>query len=630
MIVVHGSIHVSFPVEYRLEDIGDILSFEWFTSIPYSQNFCVYLAFSGDIDVDNQQEIVVVWGDKVLCIDGRSGIIEWNTTINLTYSYFNRDTEIHILTQPEFHQMIMADQRNIYSINTLQGEILWNITMREKILMIDTLNQSIIVVTNSSIACVENGKILWTKNFEKPIVAIVSSANNVVIVHDGERILMLNPKGDILREHYIGVRCSEWPPNPLLLEDIDMDERLEVVIPLANNTIIIFELDTLDVEYKFVLPKTLYWYAVGTLNKNNIPDMVFVLSGTENGYTNVVAEILILFDFSITHIIDPQLFFPEANTEIYLLIWDIDCDGQGDIILGSSFYQEICIILNLEVRIIEKFHGWDMLVHFLDKVYVIDVSGDLSPDIILSEHGPEGIRFINRTYLSKNHSICSTKMANKIDPPIIIDDIDKDGILEIVGIYYGASTNNITGVIVYEMKNARDIYALGTPKEIFIQKKFDHDLDYLTDNIERRIGTELDIWDTDKDELPDGWEYMNNLDPLGPQDATLDNDNDGLNNIAEYRYGGDPWDSDTDDDGFSDYDEAQIGTDLRLNDTDGDGYSDGYEVSHGTDPLDPDDYPVPLIVRYWWVPVACVAVIVVFVVFFYRRGVLVGRHDGRL
>ncbi len=153
--------------------------------------------------------------------------------------------------------------------------------------------------------------------------------------------------------------------------------------------------------------------------------------------------------------------------------------------------------------------------------------------------------------------------------------------------------------------------------------KIDGDADMLPDRLEEEIETSKTDPDTDNDQLPDGWEYMNNLDPLGPQDATLDNDNDGLNNIAEYEYGGDPWDSDTDDDGLSDYDEAQIGTDLRLSDTDGDGYSDGYEVSHGTDPLDPDDYPVPLIVRYWWVPVVCVAVIVVLVVFFHRRGVLV-------
>jgi len=176
------------------------------------------------------------------------------------------------------------------------------------------------------------------------------------------------------------------------------------------------------------------------------------------------------------------------------------------------------------------------------------------------------------------------------------------------------------------MQNTLDVFWPHKPASRCLLE-FDIDSDMLSDTYEKECQLNPHDPDTDMDTLPDGWEHMNNLNPLDPKDAMLDNDNDGLNNIAEYKYGGDPWDSDTDDDGLSDYDEAQIGTDLRLNDTDGDGYSDGYEVSHGTDPLDPDDYPAPLIVRYWWVPMVCVAVTVVLVVFLYRHRVLVRKVE---
>ena len=92
---------------------------------------------------------------------------------------------------------------------------------------------------------------------------------------------------------------------------------------------------------------------------------------------------------------------------------------------------------------------------------------------------------------------------------------------------------------------------------------------YFADSDGDGIPDHLDV-DSDNDQLPDGWERDNNLDPRDPSDAGEDGDNDGLTNLDEYRLGTDPNDPDSD----------------------GDGVSDGEEVSGGTDPNDSSDQQV--------------------------------------
>ncbi len=356
---------------------------------------------------------------------------------------------------------------------------------------------------------------------------------------------------------------------------------------------------------------------------------------------------------------------PVSLSEPEIIVCDYDRSGKEDIIIwgrGSEDY--VLLVMN-------DYSIWMVEYSSIEYTYVAvgDVSGDGYLDLIVCKDGFGGVICIYDLIRSTSREVFYTPFI--YTDSLVLSDINNDHKLEIVigggnhymwdhaDPYYGAviainadgevvlniseCALGISDIILYENQNILIYYSIaGWLECIELEEKTtnvywlkipstrnlierDEDVDCLSDIFEQNLGTNPNDFDTDNDKLPDGWEYMNNLDPLDPQDATLDNDNDGLNNIAEYEYGGDPWDSDTDDDGLSDYDEAQIGTDLRLSDTDGDGYSDGYEVSHGTDPLDPDDYPVPLIVRYWWVPVVCVVVIAVLVVFFYRRGVLVGK-----
>lgn len=99
-------------------------------------------------------------------------------------------------------------------------------------------------------------------------------------------------------------------------------------------------------------------------------------------------------------------------------------------------------------------------------------------------------------------------------------------------------------------------------------------------------------WDTDGDGMPDDWEIDHGLNPR--DDGTIDPvngangdpDGDGLNNLDEYWYGGNPHASDTDGDGLTDSEEAYVYfTSVNNADWDDDGLNDYDEViTYGTDP----------------------------------------------
>ncbi len=47
--------------------------------------------------------------------------------------------------------------------------------------------------------------------------------------------------------------------------------------------------------------------------------------------------------------------------------------------------------------------------------------------------------------------------------------------------------------------------------------------------------------DSDGDDMPDGWETRNGLDPTNPNDALIDSDGDGYNNLSEYLHQSNPY-----------------------------------------------------------------------------------------
>jgi len=87
------------------------------------------------------------------------------------------------------------------------------------------------------------------------------------------------------------------------------------------------------------------------------------------------------------------------------------------------------------------------------------------------------------------------------------------------------------------------------------------------------------LYDTDGDGLPDGFEKRYQLNPLNPQDAKEDIDNDNLTNIEEFVYKTNPTVNDTDSDGLPDGVEVKglNRTNPIKDDTDNDGIIDGNE-----------------------------------------------------
>ena len=99
-------------------------------------------------------------------------------------------------------------------------------------------------------------------------------------------------------------------------------------------------------------------------------------------------------------------------------------------------------------------------------------------------------------------------------------------------------------------------------------------------------------YDSDGDGMPDDWEIKYNLNPVDPNDAGLDGDQDGLTNLEEYQHGTDPADSDSDNDGMPDGWEVDHGLNPLSNDAnadpDNDGLSNLGEYNNNADPHDAD------------------------------------------
>ncbi|MFT5411743.1 MAG: hypothetical protein ACI9NC_004479 [Verrucomicrobiales bacterium] len=88
-----------------------------------------------------------------------------------------------------------------------------------------------------------------------------------------------------------------------------------------------------------------------------------------------------------------------------------------------------------------------------------------------------------------------------------------------------------------------------------------------------------DQGDDDGDGMKNFWEGVNGFDKDDPNDAALDADADGLDNLGEFNAGTDPHDTDSDNDTLTDGSEIAIGSNPLKTDSDDDGLDDAAEVS---------------------------------------------------
>ncbi|NHJ48077.1 MAG: S8 family serine peptidase [Asgard group archaeon] len=134
-----------------------------------------------------------------------------------------------------------------------------------------------------------------------------------------------------------------------------------------------------------------------------------------------------------------------------------------------------------------------------------------------------------------------------------------------------------------------DLYEINKNLDpLFNDALLDPDNDGCNNIDEYNYGTNPHVADTDGDGMLDGWEIEYSLNPL-VDDGMGDADGDGLYNIDEFMNNCDPTDIDTDNDGLNDKQEILNQCDPNDTDTDNDGWTDGFEVyTSGTEPDDAD------------------------------------------
>ena len=98
-------------------------------------------------------------------------------------------------------------------------------------------------------------------------------------------------------------------------------------------------------------------------------------------------------------------------------------------------------------------------------------------------------------------------------------------------------------------------------------------------------------FDTDGDNIDDGFEIANGLNPNDLNDAGLDSDEDGRTNLQEYQgLDGESPVSDSNNDGIAEINDLDTGDATAPNstDSDGDGLNDDVEIAEGYDPANSD------------------------------------------
>lgn len=233
----------------------------------------------------------------------------------------------------------------------------------------------------------------------------------------------------------------------------------------------------------------------------------------------------------------------------------------------------------------------------LDPTDPLDATGDRDGDGLTNLQEYQRGTGINDVDTDDDGMPDGVEVAYGLDPKVADadGDLDGDGLPNLVEFVRGFNPADPSdGAADYDgdgLSNA-DEYRRGTD-----WRQGDTDADGMGDGLEVAHGLNplLDdaALDLDGDGIPNKYELDHGLKPEFAGDAAQDADNDGLNNLAEYRAHTDPRLADTDGDGVSDGVEVANRMNPLVNDVngdiDGDGLPNGWELAHGLDPNNPAD-----------------------------------------
>jgi hypothetical protein len=333
--------------------------------------------------------------------------------------------------------------------------------------------------------------------------------------------------------------------------------------------------------------------------------------------------------------VTPEAFlvsWPTKYGKLYTLYGSPDLDSGSWTKVGDSFYSEGETI---EIGTVPTEQGGTLAECYFWRVAVMDTDtdGDGYPDhdewlkgtdIMVADRDDDGMS--DEWEILHNLDPDDDGTGDSQTGPW--GDLDQDSLDNLVEYWFGTNPRN-PDTDSDLLTDGEESYSTYTDPLLFDSNgngvsdaQEDMDRDGLTNLAELRIHlTNPQHADTDWDQLLDGWELANGLDPLfyndttedpdqdmltnrqeqllglnpnlndTDQDGVLDKDEDadgdGLTNYAEiYTYFSNPFKADGDKDGLDDYEEILIHlTNSKYFDSDGDALPDGWEVQYNLNPL---------------------------------------------
>lgn len=275
-------------------------------------------------------------------------------------------------------------------------------------------------------------------------------------------------------------------------------------------------------------------------------------------------------------------------------IWDVYCQWNGILLVGSDFHYQDDVITTEPTSLDGYFLSDAALL--IAPYWTQSLEDAQEPTICAFKSGSNG----NIKYAIQYHDL-NAGGTNAVSFQATL--IFTNGVYKATEIIYGEETTD--GVYGYDASIGVQDRVKGTKTNIGFNQYMpvysyrvqqiiqgsgtdplnavaDSDGDGLPDELEVQIGTNPRQPDTDGDGMHDGWEYKNDFNPcVNNDDESVDSD---VTNDSDY---------DADGDGLSNKDEADYGTNPRNDDSDGDGVADGKEVENSSDPSDASDGGAP-------------------------------------
>ncbi len=430
----------------------------------------------------------------------------------------------------------------------------------------------------------EDGSLLWTYTMERgagssPAVADIDNDGKLEVIinsFDNKTHAINGEDGSLLWTYTTKSSITSSPA----VADLDGDGKLEVVATSFDGNVYVVNGEDGSLLWTYFIGFWVFYSSPTIADLDGDGKLEIVIGSLDGNVSTINGE-------------DGSLLWTYTTGDSVVsspAVADLDGDNKLEIIVGTDD-NKVYAVNGEDGSLLWTYTTGD---YVRSSPAVADLDGDGKLEVVIGSadnkthavNGEDGSPLW--TYTTGGSVVSSPAVA----------DLDGDGKLEVVI----GSADNKTHVIDISTTGFRVYWPGYSHIKDFPRTRnlldIDPDMDFLSTASESILGTSATNFDTDADGMPDGWEYLMELNATNPADASQDKDGDGMPNLWEYQMGfnaTNPTDADLDDDGdgLSNLDEYKLGLDPKNSDTDGDGTNDGDEVR---DPLlDPKN---PLLSRF--------------------------------